>query len=471
MQENFPEVIQAFQDRPHEDFTKSTQFFGMNADSRMGDLKKWIKQKGVRDLEAVSLFAEQLDRPVVEAIENLLTRSAKVKSLAAADGSSDKVRKMMIKGLPRTAVLKPDHAVFRLQEQQFSLGDRVVAVGGTGTVPLSAHGVIVGIATSSVDVVFDVPFIGGTSLEGRCSPHRGATLPPVGLLNLSHPQYVSSATPSASPSVAPAQAQAPASPSQAIRAPLGPNGSGFPSSRNAARSTSSSTFRPPNHFKAAQATSTSQPGLHILQRDGQQLNGKEKGPDPVKVSSNFQFSGVAGGREKPSQDRKKAMQDLNPHLAALSLGGGNSSNGTSTRGNPRVGEAQQAPQQPQQQSNYRQQWQQPQQQHQQPRAYPHPSAGNQLLQQLQGIRPPQAPKASQEGQAPAQVAPTPPAGPANAIAPTGPKINANSSRGRGAPRGSRGGRGDFSNGRGRGRGAGRGGKPNGAGPSPPPQAL
>ena len=100
MQENFPEVIQAFQDRPHEDFTKSTQFFGMNADSRMGDLKKWIKQKGVRDLEAVSLFAEQLDRPVVEAIENLLTRSAKVKSLAAADGSSDKVRKMMIQGLP-----------------------------------------------------------------------------------------------------------------------------------------------------------------------------------------------------------------------------------------------------------------------------------------------------------------------------------------------------------------------------------
>lgn len=72
-----------------------------------------------------------------------------------------------IKGIPRMALLKPAHAATRLSEQTFDLGDRVMTVSDSGTVPLSAKGVIVGIQVGFVDVVFDVAFIGGTTLGDR----------------------------------------------------------------------------------------------------------------------------------------------------------------------------------------------------------------------------------------------------------------------------------------------------------------
>ena len=77
------------------------------------------------------------------------------------------VKLVIIKGMPRSAVLKPAHAGTRLREQSFALGDRAIIVADTGAVPLCAKGVVVGIQSGFVDVVFDVAFIGGTTLGGR----------------------------------------------------------------------------------------------------------------------------------------------------------------------------------------------------------------------------------------------------------------------------------------------------------------
>lgn len=84
-----------------------------------------------------------------------------------ANKSSSSIKKAMVKGIPRQAVLKPAHAIYKLQNQKFALGDRVTMVQDSGGVPLCAKGVVIGLNNSSVDVVWDVPFLSGTDLRGR----------------------------------------------------------------------------------------------------------------------------------------------------------------------------------------------------------------------------------------------------------------------------------------------------------------
>jgi hypothetical protein len=77
------------------------------------------------------------------------------------------IKKAIVKGIPRQAILKPSHAVYRLQTQQFALGDRVTMVQDSGGVPLSVKGVVIGLNAKSMDVVWDVPFISGVTLGDR----------------------------------------------------------------------------------------------------------------------------------------------------------------------------------------------------------------------------------------------------------------------------------------------------------------
>jgi hypothetical protein len=77
------------------------------------------------------------------------------------------IKKAIVKGIPRQAVLKPAHAVYRLQNQHFALGDRVTMVRDSGSVPLSIKGVVIGLNAKSMDVVWDVPFISGVTLGDR----------------------------------------------------------------------------------------------------------------------------------------------------------------------------------------------------------------------------------------------------------------------------------------------------------------
>jgi len=78
----------------------------------------------------------------------------------------------MVKSIPRQAVLKPAHAIYRLQNQRFDIGDRVVMVKDSGSVPLSIKGVIIGINAKTLDVVWDVSFMSGSTLGNRCGPPK-----------------------------------------------------------------------------------------------------------------------------------------------------------------------------------------------------------------------------------------------------------------------------------------------------------
>jgi hypothetical protein len=93
-------------------------------------------------------------------------------------------------------VLKPAHAVYRLQNQHFALGDRVTMVQDSGGVPLSAKGVVIGLNAKSMDVVWDVPFMSGGTLSDRFVPlsiHHvlSLTTVPSGVRNIEVQQWSS----------------------------------------------------------------------------------------------------------------------------------------------------------------------------------------------------------------------------------------------------------------------------------------
>ncbi|WWC90706.1 uncharacterized protein L201_005643 [Kwoniella dendrophila CBS 6074] len=148
------------------------------------DMKKWLKERDLVDPDTVSLFAEQLEKESVAMIEKLADQYRSQKS-------PNFIKRAVVKGIPRQAVLKPAHAIYRLQGQTFAVGDRVIMVqdAAAGGVPLAMKGVVVGLGTRDIDVVWDVPFMGGETLQGRCSEYRGSVVPFTSCLNLTRPQF------------------------------------------------------------------------------------------------------------------------------------------------------------------------------------------------------------------------------------------------------------------------------------------
>ena len=130
-------------------------------EAKVKEVKTWLNSKGVKDFEPVSLFCDQLGKETVKEIEALADS-------LTANKEPGGFKKAIVKGIPRQAVLKPSHAVYRLQNQHFALGDRVTMVQDSGGVPLSFKGVVIGMNAKSMDVVWDAPFMSGTTLGDRC---------------------------------------------------------------------------------------------------------------------------------------------------------------------------------------------------------------------------------------------------------------------------------------------------------------
>ena len=179
----FPEIPRILARRLKDgEYYDVEEVFPTKTDERMTALRAWQKEHHLRDLEDVPLYVERLERPIIEVLESAVAIIAQRR----AEGGA--IKRQILRGLPREALLKPEHAKFRVPEQSFELGDRVINVLDFGFVPLAAKGTVVAIGTDSIDVVFDAPFLAGTTLGGICSQYRGATVGRAHVLNLSTPQ-------------------------------------------------------------------------------------------------------------------------------------------------------------------------------------------------------------------------------------------------------------------------------------------
>ncbi len=180
----FPEFIAVVQCNPQGDLYAAEDFWPPeSARAKVAEIQAWLKS--VKHGEKVPLDAEQLNSELVMQIERAADSMLR-------DGPS--VEGKRIKGVPRTALLKPSDAEHRLGNQRFSVGDRLVYAQDSGKVPIATRGTVVGLTRTTrtvlLDVVFDVTSMSGTSLGGRCSPFRGQTVPASSVLNLTDRQLV-----------------------------------------------------------------------------------------------------------------------------------------------------------------------------------------------------------------------------------------------------------------------------------------
>lgn len=186
----FPEFIAGIQRNPQRSIYEATDFYPKPVvHVKIKEIQAWLKNIDSKGLEKVPLEAAQLESEVVRKIE------------VAADNDSSKSSSMNIElhKIPRNALLKPLDAEHRLGHQNFALGDRIVYVQESGRVPIASQGTVVGInrtaRTSMLDVVFDVTFLSGTSLDDRCSPFRGSTVPVHSVLNTTNRQLIVASLP------------------------------------------------------------------------------------------------------------------------------------------------------------------------------------------------------------------------------------------------------------------------------------
>ncbi len=184
----FPEFIAGIMRNPQGNTYEATDFYAESeAKAKIKEIKEWLKLIESKNFEKVPLDAQQLDSDIIGKIEAAADEAA-----ARNPPNVNQYRK--IKSVPRNALLKPSDAESRLGHQKFTLGDRIVYVQDSGRVPIASQGTVVGITRTPrktfLDIVFDFTFMSGTSLDDRCSPFRGSTVPAHSVLNMTDRQLV-----------------------------------------------------------------------------------------------------------------------------------------------------------------------------------------------------------------------------------------------------------------------------------------
>lgn len=215
----FPEFIAGIQRKPQGNEYEAADFYPAEiAKAKFAEITTWLKSIESKNFDKVPIDAQQLDSDTVKAIEAAV--DAMLQSNPPPVGKK-------LKGVPRNALMKPSDTEHRLGNQKFALGDRVVYVQDSGRVPIATRGTVVGISRTSrttlVDVVFDNTFISGTTLDGRCEPFRGSTVPITSVLNLTNKQVIAGSK--AAVEKRPAPASQPLT-SRGYGAPTGPGGRG-----------------------------------------------------------------------------------------------------------------------------------------------------------------------------------------------------------------------------------------------------
>lgn len=196
-----PDFFAAIQREPQKSEIYETDLWNdpAVASQRVKEIAAWLKKQEMSKFERVPLEAEQLDSEVVMALAHAGAQAFQ----ASLEYESRKLR-----GVPRTALLRPADAELLLGNQHFNLGDRVIFVAAAGKVPIATRGSVVGISRTAtallLDVVWDNTFMSGTTLGERAPGFRGQTVASSSVLNTTNKQVVSASSKSQQRRVAPA---------------------------------------------------------------------------------------------------------------------------------------------------------------------------------------------------------------------------------------------------------------------------
>lgn len=186
----FPDIHNAlmnYNQKPIPDMAKLLRIDPHEASKRLEQVRSWLKEHVVSNsnISLVTLETEGLSK---SSILNLEREIIKINSTPVP------VTIVTHKNIPREALLAPVNAFYQLSSQHFSIGDRVVSVLDYGKVNIFSRGTVISINSMvskvTLDVLFDVEFSSGTTLNDRCETKRGMTVESGSVLNLTSRQMV-----------------------------------------------------------------------------------------------------------------------------------------------------------------------------------------------------------------------------------------------------------------------------------------
>ncbi len=174
--ETFPKLFEELRRWPNEVAYDGSRLFGSNYAAELEKIRTWLAAQETANKPRVPLTTQVLSHDAIRVIE----RSAD-EILAQAKKSGARVEVKVLEVAPEAVHCALSHQpadVVRRHMGRPELGDRVVNLVGLG-VPFGLRGTVVALHKHSacVEVLFDEEFIGGTSLQGTCSPYRGKLLP------------------------------------------------------------------------------------------------------------------------------------------------------------------------------------------------------------------------------------------------------------------------------------------------------
>ncbi|KAH9129625.1 hypothetical protein LEN26_005544 [Aphanomyces euteiches] len=190
-QRKFPRVFAALDQLPYSSVYDGATFFSIHQATVKGQLeviKTWLSQLDIAVLPLVPISSETLPKAAVKAIEK--AGDIRVKQ----EQTTDETVLVNASQLFRSISSNFDLSSSAFTQGPPRLGDRVVNLGARG-VPFGLRGTVVAShqVSGCVEVVFDTPFSGGTTLHGLCSAYRGKLVQWSTLLVVSAPPVKKSA--------------------------------------------------------------------------------------------------------------------------------------------------------------------------------------------------------------------------------------------------------------------------------------
>jgi 5'-3' exoribonuclease 1 len=156
--------------------------------AQVSQLKSWVASQPLARRPLVKGSSQVAPEAAVRMLQSALQQSK----------FSSKIERIELENVAQALLLPPlerGGPASAFAGGTFEIGDRVVAVGSTGTPPFGTRGTVTAVYDDVIEVLFDGgEFLGGTDLFGRCLGKCGALVLPGELLNLSKPQAVSSSS-------------------------------------------------------------------------------------------------------------------------------------------------------------------------------------------------------------------------------------------------------------------------------------
>eukprot|EP00604_Paraphysomonas_vestita_P004311 CAMPEP_0174825532 /NCGR_PEP_ID=MMETSP1107-20130205/42851_1 /TAXON_ID=36770 /ORGANISM="Paraphysomonas vestita, Strain GFlagA" /LENGTH=807 /DNA_ID=CAMNT_0016057237 /DNA_START=2410 /DNA_END=4834 /DNA_ORIENTATION=- len=151
---------------------------GVEAENELNRLQTWMKSQPFYLLPRSPLTTTSMSKDAIHAVERAV--DVRVSRFTSEEGQQE-IKKVVKRNVPVEVLFRDqlygpfDTPLTSINPNPPELGDRVINLVATG-VPFGLKGTVITIhsGTGYVEVLFDEEFAAGKSLQGNCSPFRGA---------------------------------------------------------------------------------------------------------------------------------------------------------------------------------------------------------------------------------------------------------------------------------------------------------